>query len=176
MHNLTKNWLKIYLFYGAIFFSFGLLSLMGHDDILEQFARRINVFFLKAQSYSDLPAPEISEIPVFKPAATDAVFFYSASLPKNRELMNSLQQLLNSYCNEMESKPVDSRQSWADQMMNYASGKMVFGLNLEGGSGTLQEVELYFDFPKASEERLINRLRKMPLNNLQIFQKNQQYF
>lgn len=169
MQSLTKNWLKIYLFYGAIFFSFGVLSWLAHGNTWEQLTLRWNRFLENAQVYSDLPVPVESEVPVFKSSALAAVLFYPVTLKKKQNIIENVQQLLNSYCDQAELKPIQPSQSLQNQILNNASGKMVFGLEVaERFNSTQQEVELYLDMPETNEEQLINRLREMQLTNLRI--------
>lgn len=167
MQNSTKNWLKIYLFYGAIFFSFGVLSWIGHANIIGDFTRKINSFLSTAQLYSDLPHANETEIPVFKSPVPDVVLFYPAGLEeKEHDTIDKVKRLLDGYCEQTEHKPVPSPQSLTDAIMNDISGDMLFGMNIAQHSIlNRQKVDLYFNLPKDDESRLLKQIESMGLHS-----------
>lgn len=167
MQNFTTNWLKIYLFYGAIFFSFGMLGWVGRDDVLERFQDRFNRFSLTVREFSDLPVPSGPEVPVFKLAASDALLFYSTA--DGQEVIEPIYRFLKDYCKKIELKPVHPSQSLMHQMIEDVSGTMQFGLEIDKRTpDERNEVSLYMDLPSTDEERLLNRLRKMRLDHLEV--------
>jgi len=168
MNMNAGQWRKIYLFYGAIFFSLGLLGLLCSADLWEPIAYRTAGYLETLRAYSDLPRGGPEEITVFQSRFPgEVVLFYQASLnPFHGRRIHQMKTALSGFFQKTTLMAVHPEDNLPLAMLD--SGEIAVKECIGIRPGKRGEAEVFFNLPKAAEADLVHMVMAFNLPGVRL--------
>lgn len=169
----TLGWGKIYLAYGMIFFSLGLLGRLSQPELWGELKAKAGRLWEEIRVYADLPGAPLMEIPVFQEIqeGQEICFFYPSHIRETHEdLWREIHQTLSAYAypRELILNPLKEDMIGRLLRRDGPPSAMFIGLRLEIANPGIQ-VELAFKFPETVQlQPVLAGLRQLGFNHAQI--------
>lgn len=168
MNVRSRQWRKIYLFYGAIFFSLGLLGSLSSANLWEQMAYRMDGYLDTLRAYSDLPGSEPAEITVFQSRFPgEVVLFYQSSLnPFHGLQLHQTKTALSGFFQKTTLMSVHPERNLPAAMLD--SGEIVVKDCIGIRPANCGVAEIFFNLPKAAESELVGMVAEFKLPGVRL--------
>lgn len=163
MNMNAGQWRKIYLFYGAIFFSLGLLGFLSNANLWQSLGYQMAGYMDTLRAYSDLPGSEPAEITVFQSRFPgEVVLFYQTSLnPFHGWQLYQMKTLLSGFFQKTTLMAVHPERNLPAAMLD--SGDIVLKDCIGIRPGNREVAEIFFNLPKAAESELVDMVAEFEL-------------